>query len=210
VCLKGTRPKFVSDLLPASSEVYGVGSNSKAWLHSIFQGRDLGFDMLGKLMIGGKLPIDDPLLAGLPAPFLKFYNEAPIGTPYSTFYIYSGLGQLYIVGDSVDHQLQKYFMVFDMNTNFLAVDAHLIPNAEGVYDLGDPFGEHVGYGNFNWRDLKLTRYAFTGKIDFLPEASETYRGVMVRVQGGADVADKLYCCMKKADDTYAWIQIASG
>jgi len=44
----------------------------------------------------------------------------------------------------------------------------------------------------------------------LPTPSSYYRGKMIRVEGGAGVADKLYCCMKKADDTYAWVQIASG
>lgn len=44
----------------------------------------------------------------------------------------------------------------------------------------------------------------------LPTASESYRGKILRVEGGAGVADKLYMCMKKADDTYAWVQVASG
>jgi hypothetical protein len=44
----------------------------------------------------------------------------------------------------------------------------------------------------------------------LPTASADYRGKMIRVEGGAGVADTLYVCMKKADDTYAWIPVASG
>jgi len=44
----------------------------------------------------------------------------------------------------------------------------------------------------------------------LPTADASYRGKMIRVEGGAAVADKLFMCMKKADDTYAWVQIASG
>jgi len=44
----------------------------------------------------------------------------------------------------------------------------------------------------------------------LPTASADYRGKMIRVEGGAGVADKLYICMKTAADTYSWIQVASG
>jgi len=49
-----------------------------------------------------------------------------------------------------------------------------------------------------------------GSIAGLPEASSSYRGMMIRVEGGAGVADKLYICMKSAADTYSWVQIASG
>lgn len=44
----------------------------------------------------------------------------------------------------------------------------------------------------------------------LPTADASYRGKMIRVEGGAGVADKLYMCMKSASDTYSWVQIASG
>lgn len=38
----------------------------------------------------------------------------------------------------------------------------------------------------------------------LPGASATYRNVIATVQGGVGVADALYVCRKKADDTYEW------
>lgn len=38
----------------------------------------------------------------------------------------------------------------------------------------------------------------------LPGASATYRNVIATVQGGAGVADALYVCRKKADDSYEW------
>jgi len=44
----------------------------------------------------------------------------------------------------------------------------------------------------------------------LPTADASYRGKMIRVEGGAGVADKLYICMKSASDTYSWVQVASG
>jgi len=44
----------------------------------------------------------------------------------------------------------------------------------------------------------------------LPTASASYRGKMIRVEGGAGVADKLYICLKSAVDTYSWVQVASG
>jgi len=44
----------------------------------------------------------------------------------------------------------------------------------------------------------------------LPTPDASYRGKMIRVEGGAGVADKLYICMKSAADTYSWVQVASG
>jgi len=44
----------------------------------------------------------------------------------------------------------------------------------------------------------------------LPTPDETYRGKMIRVEGGPGEADKLYVCMKAADESYSWVQIASG
>jgi len=53
-------------------------------------------------------------------------------------------------------------------------------------------------------------YLKLGNVSSLPTASASYRGMVIRVEGGAGVADKLYICMKSATDTYSWIQIASG
>jgi hypothetical protein len=44
----------------------------------------------------------------------------------------------------------------------------------------------------------------------LPAPSASYRGKMIRVEGAEGVADRLYMCMKKADDTYGWIEIGGG
>jgi len=44
----------------------------------------------------------------------------------------------------------------------------------------------------------------------LPAPSATYRGRMIRVEGASGVADKLYICMKNTDDSYSWIEVASG
>jgi len=34
----------------------------------------------------------------------------------------------------------------------------------------------------------------------------TYRGQITTVQGGAGVADVTYQCMKRADNSYGWVQ----
>jgi hypothetical protein len=44
-------------------------------------------------------------------------------------------------------------------------------------------------------------------VTSLPTASSTYRGHMLRVEGGGGVADVLYVCQKKADNTYAWMAV---
>lgn len=44
-------------------------------------------------------------------------------------------------------------------------------------------------------------------VTALPAASSTYRGQLARIEGGVGVADGLYICQKKADNTYAWQQV---
>jgi hypothetical protein len=47
-------------------------------------------------------------------------------------------------------------------------------------------------------------YLRPAAVSALPTASATYRGQMLRVQGGNGVADVLYICTKDASDVYAW------
>jgi len=68
----------------------------------------------------------------------------------------------------------------------------------------------LGTSDLKWRNLFLSQYLLSGKVASLPTADSSYRGKMIRVEGGAGVADKLYCCMKKADNSYEWVQVASG
>ena len=44
----------------------------------------------------------------------------------------------------------------------------------------------------------------------LPTAGSSYRGKMIRIEGGAGESDKLYVCMKSVSDAYSWVQVASG
>jgi hypothetical protein len=44
----------------------------------------------------------------------------------------------------------------------------------------------------------------------LPAASVSYRGKLIRIEGGAGVADKTYQCLKAADDSYSWKEVAAG
>lgn len=44
-------------------------------------------------------------------------------------------------------------------------------------------------------------------VETLPTASVRFRGVLVLVRGGAGVADALYACVKKSDDTYDWLAV---
>jgi len=70
--------------------------------------------------------------------------------------------------------------------------------------VGNPMFEDLTFDN--------DKSVFIGKDadGVLPAASAAYRGKMLRVEGGAGVADLLYMCMKSAADTYSWVQIATG
>jgi hypothetical protein len=48
------------------------------------------------------------------------------------------------------------------------------------------------------------KFVLPGKVAALPAASSTYRGQILRVEGGAGVADALKICEKNAADAYAW------
>jgi len=68
----------------------------------------------------------------------------------------------------------------------------------------------LGTSDLKWRNLFLSQYLLSGKVASLPTADSSYRGKIIRVEGGAGVADKLYVCMKSASDAYSWVQVASG
>jgi len=58
--------------------------------------------------------------------------------------------------------------------------------------------------------LQLNAYMTVGDVSALPTPSETYRGRIICVLGGAGVADTYYICLKSAADTYSWVAIATG
>ena len=197
-------PKFVSDLLPGFTETYSVGSVDKSWLQAVLQGRNVTDDNLGRLTVGGKVPDGFPVLAGSGVPFVDFYAENPIGIRQPRYVLWNLNGILFWTAISADEQTIKDIMRFDLSANAFMVYSHFWPGDIDL-DLADPLG-----GGSRWRDFGLSRYFFSCAVDSLPSASATYRGVMVRVEGGSGVADRLYVCMKSASGTYSWVQVASG
>jgi hypothetical protein len=137
-------------------------------------------------------------------PFLDFYSESPIGTRLARYFLWNLNGILFWTAISGDEQTVKDIMRFDLSGNNFMVYSHFLPGDVDL-DLADPL-----VAGSRWRDFGLSRYFFSGSVASLPTASETYRGVMVRVEGGSGVADKLYVCMKSASDAYSWVQVASG
>lgn len=61
----------------------------------------------------------------------------------------------------------------------------------------------------NGRGLFLPNYLIPGKITTLPGATSDLRGFVIRVEGATGVADGLYLCRKKTDDTYEWLNLAA-
>jgi len=81
---------------------------------------------------------------------------------------------------------------------------NITPVDDAANDLADV------WGGKRFRNLGLSLYLLLGKIAALPAAGATLRGKTVRVEGAAGVADVVYVCVKNADDTYSWAQVASG
>lgn len=71
---------------------------------------------------------------------------------------------------------------------------------DGAYDT---VLQHANYDR-----LELLDYFRVGSVASLPVASSAYRGYMIRVEGGAGVADVLYVCRKNASDAYEWVVAA--
>jgi hypothetical protein len=66
------------------------------------------------------------------------------------------------------------------------------------------------FTNFGSIGLQTSGYFRVGAVTSLPTASANYRGMVIRVEGAAGVADKTYQCLKTTADTYTWVQIATG
>ena len=83
----------------------------------------------------------------------------------------------------------------------------------GVFtDIAEVHNEMIDIsraGNITFLDDKFLKIG-KDSDGTLPTPDASYRGKMIRVEGGAGVADKLYMCMKSAADTYSWVQIATG
>jgi hypothetical protein len=64
-------------------------------------------------------------------------------------------------------------------------------------------------GGTVYGDINTTGYLqLGGNVASLPPASSLYRGKTIRIEGASGVADSVYTCIKLADDTYDWVQLA--
>jgi hypothetical protein len=100
-----------------------------------------------------------------------------------------------------------YFKLF--NSSLANLRDVLQAQAGGLVPDGEP-RLHINYaGNII---IQPDNFLQIGKDSdgALPTADASYRGKMIRVEGGAGVPDKLYMCMKSAADTYSWVQVAMG
>ncbi len=124
-----------------------------------------------------------------------------------------------------------------MNCNFQKITMDSTTYTNGAFDRGivrfgglalniAPFGGQISTVSnhdlyFNERRLGVVRSdggAFYGYFDSdggivtrsigtLPTANAANRGKLLRVEGGTNVADKLYICRKNASDAYEWAVI---
>lgn len=66
--------------------------------------------------------------------------------------------------------------------------------------VADSSFNSVGEATFN-------TFIKSGSIASLPTADSSYRGKIIRVEGGTDVADAVYICIKNASNTYEWKEL---
>lgn len=84
-----------------------------------------------------------------------------------------------------------------------------IDHANGRIYFGNGSASIANYlANFGSVGIQSNTYFRTGSVASLPSASESYRGMWIRVEGGSGVKDGLYVCRKTSSDTYEWVELA--
>lgn len=212
----GARPQPIGDWLPdADGRFLGETTTPRRWD---------GSRLLGVMRLDGSLLMTGTFKSTASPLAIQLGDEST-----------QALGGIQVFNPGYSHPfLEKTSFYADKNLTFL-YDAYiygltLLSGASlGLEDddtvsIGDPthrlnaihtMGLYL-YGTAVQTDMKFIPVndvsIFIGKDEdsSLPMASEGFRGKMIRVEGGIGAADKLYCCLKKADDTYAWVQVASG
>jgi len=186
---------LASHLIPSVDKVRNLGSDAYGFLNAFLRGTDFPQAQVDVKNIESGGTYSQVIISGQPLD-----TQA-----YIDFIFWDGLG---LNPWRIGHGVQSP-STFEFNCGGVVP---LRLNAEGdlthlrsIYTL-DPNQGDCGF----YRDILAYRYVQIGKVASLPTAGAGYRGKMIRVEGGSGVADILYMCMKKADDTYGWIQIASG
>jgi len=206
----------VSDLLPAVSEIYTIGSESKAWLRGIFKSSyQNDYTVLSKIMIGSKVVSTHPFKGNAVIPHIYFYQEYPIGTKQKSWLISTDNSSLFFeVADETvpDAKTILSFDPADWNNPFVNFEGHFYPLSDGTWDSGSPLGAF--YTN-RWRDIGMAGWLSLGNIQIrywespaYPDPSETYR--LKAIGSTPDVGagrDEYKICRKLSDDTYQYKDI---
>jgi len=186
----------VSDLLPATDETYNLGSLSKKWKELYLS---------SSLNLGGAVKFPNMEINELSPEFLRLVSK---GTTTLKHLMLAGLYAWSIEGS------YPWLTIRPMIDPWCGIAFQVWVDA-WISCLEIKGGNYGGYvdiprcGDVDFRDDKFLKIG-KDSDGALPTASSTYRGKMIRVEGGAGVADKLYCCMKSASDVYSWVQVASG
>jgi len=203
---------MTSDLLPVTAGLYSLGSIDKGWLRAVFEATDAVNGFFGRVCVGGKFPAGAPY--EVVAPFISFDYRSPSGPTTCYYEIYAHDTELVFRGylpnlvDFID------FITF----NTITGELKLVP-AGGSVKLSVLYLDTLGsiYSTpFVTVTTELLMYddmfiqIAKPSSGTLPAPDESYRGKIIRVEGGEGVADKFYMCMKSAADTYSWVQIISG
>jgi len=69
-------------------------------------------------------------------------------------------------------------------------------------------GQDLGRSANVWRDV-YTQSVRLANTTTLPTAGVSRRGQVITVQGGTGVADQMYMCRKKADESYEWAKLTA-
>lgn len=195
----------------------------------------LGFDCGAKTVIhGGGATLSSYQQTGATILFPNYTSVGFIGSPYetitrSTFNPGGGTQTFRRLFTKVGDSFWKHFLSFgEKPVNDWVKSWHLSYQDLGYY--GFQYDENSAGGHqINWTWNPAMEFTTSdapvggGQIRFgkgfilrnmlataRPAANADNRGRVWMTEGGAGAADKVEICLKKADDTYAWVQIVTA
>lgn len=161
--------------------------------------------MLAKVIIGAKIPSNDPNLPNEPFSFIDFTGELPIGSSYDSFRIMNEIGFLNFltrVAGEGDWIRLMYLSWGDGNPA-VGFAARFEPDISNTHDLGQSLQR--------WRDHAHGGFLYLGDTTkrevSLPSASSTYRLSGIGELGGTGIKDNYKICRKRTAGDYKWLDI---
>jgi len=210
-------PEFVSDLLPASDSAFDLGGSQRAW-RDVYVARKLLADSIAEKTSDIGVTVDSVLLkdGNVDLSALASYYVKLNGSIIRPHQVFPGDYLDILKSDGSTLQNVRMANLYASAVSASAVNMYLLcySSNDAHFIFTTWLGGYRNVALMNQDKFWLTDDNFfkvaRDSDGVLPTPSAAYRGYMIRSEGAAGVADRMYMCMKKVDDSYQWVQVASG